>query len=132
VRSCGHVFIDRGDRSQAVGSLAAAKKSLEDRGPTVIMFPEGTRSATGELQPFKRGAFVLAIQTGTEVVPAAIFGSRHVMRKGSWLIRGGTIRIRFGQPISVAGLEVQDRAELTEEARSALLALQSSEQTPAE
>ena len=120
----GTIFIDRDDRSAAVGSLGSARRSLEERCPTIIMFPEGTRSATGELQPFKKGAFVLAIQAGVEVVPAAIFGSRRVMRKGSLLIRSGTITVRFGEPIPIEAYDMARRNELTSAARKALLALQ--------
>jgi 1-acyl-sn-glycerol-3-phosphate acyltransferase len=125
VRACGHVFIDRQDRMQAVESLESARERLKDQSPTIIMFPEGTRSRTGELQAFKKGAFVLAIQTGVEIVPAAISGSRDVMRKGSWLIRSGTIRVRFGEPIETEGLQLDQRNELTLRAHEALAALQS-------
>lgn len=124
IGGCGHIFIDRKDRNSAVESLAFAKEMLEKRSPTVIMFPEGTRSATGELQPFKKGAFVLAIQTGVDVVPAAIVGSREVMRKGSLIIRPGTITVHFGEPIPVEGLALDDRNKLTGQARAALLELQ--------
>ncbi len=126
VRSCGHIFIDRGDRNRAVESLGVARELLEKESPTIIMFPEGTRSADGRLKPFKKGAFVLAIQAGVEVVPAAIFGSREVMRKGSLLIRPGTVRVRFGRPIPVAGMGVENRNELTQQAREALESLQAS------
>jgi 1-acyl-sn-glycerol-3-phosphate acyltransferase len=122
--ACGQIFIDRSDRNRAVESLAVARRELEKSSPTVIMFPEGTRSASGELQPFKKGAFVLAIQSGVDVVPAAIFGSREVMKKGSLLIRPGTVRVRFGAPISVSGLELGDRNQLTERAWQSLADLQ--------
>lgn len=124
VRVCGHIFIDRHDRNRAVESLAAAQERLEAENPTVIMFPEGTRSASGALQPFKKGAFVLAIQTGVDVVPAFIHGARDVMRKGSLLIRPGTITVRFGQPLAVDGLEVEHRTELTVRAQEAVAGLQ--------
>jgi 1-acyl-sn-glycerol-3-phosphate acyltransferase len=124
VAACGHVFIDRTDRRRAVDSLAVVRKKLEEDCSTIIMFPEGTRSRTGELQPFKKGAFVLAIQAGVEVVPAAISGSRSVMRKGSMRIRPGTIRVRFGDPIEVSGLDLDMRNELTKRAHNALAALQ--------
>lgn len=127
VRACGHIFIDRRDRGRAVESLARAREELEGKNPTIIMFPEGTRSRTGALQPFKKGAFVLAIQTGADVVPAAITGSREVMRKGSLLIRPGTVRVRFGEPMSVAGLGIEDRNELTTRARLAVAGLQSAQ-----
>ena len=120
VGACGHIYIDRGDRQAAMESLAVARQRLEDDGPTVIMFPEGTRSASGELQSFKKGAFVLALQTGTDVVPAAIFGSRETMRKGSLLVRPGTIRVRFGTPIPVGDYSLEQRNELTRDARAAL------------
>lgn len=124
VRACGHIFIDRKDRKRAMESLTTARQRLEDERPTIIMFPEGTRSPTGALQPFKKGAFVLAIQTGVDLVPAAISGSRDVMRKGSFLIRSGTIRVRFGEPIDVDGLDFDDRNELTARAHGAVAALQ--------
>ena len=124
IRACGHIFIDRQDRNRAVESLETARSRLEEENPTIIMFPEGTRSPTGTLQPFKKGAFVLAIQTGVDVVPAAIFGSRDVMKKGSLLIHPGTVRVCFGEPIGVEGLEFEDRNELTARAHGAVAALQ--------
>ena len=126
VKACGHIFIDRKDRGQAMEMLGNARQRLEDDGPSIIMFPEGTRSGSGELQRFKKGAFVLAIQTGSDVVPTAIFGSRDVMRKGSFWIRPGTIRVRFGEPISVDGYTVDQRDELTNKAWDALKAIQTS------
>ncbi len=125
MRACGHIFIDRQDHTRAVESLEGARRALEETRPTIIMFPEGTRSATGELQPFKKGAFVLAIQTGVEVVPAAISGSRAVMRKHAWRIRPGTVRVRFGTPIPVGEYGLGQRDELTARARAALLRLRS-------
>lgn len=123
--ACGHIFIDRSDRNRSIQSLGEANKKLDEASPTIIMFPEGTRSATGALQPFKKGAFVLAIQSGVDIVPAAITGSREIMRKGSWKIRpGATIGVRFGEPISVDGLTLDDRNELTERARRAVAELQ--------
>lgn len=120
-RACGHISIDRHDIGSAIESLGAARRKLEADRPTVVLFPEGTRSATGELRPFKKGAFVLAIQTGVEVIPAAIVGSREVMAKGSWRIRTGrTIHVRFGEPLSVEGLKMEDRDTLTRAARAAV------------
>ena len=123
IERCGHIFIDRGDREKALRSLEEARVKLEKEKSTVIMFAEGTRSETGELQRFKKGPFVLAIQTGADVVPAAITGSRDVMRKGSFLIRSGTIKIRLGEPIPVRALTIADRDGLMAEAREALLGL---------
>ena len=125
--ACGHIFIDRGDRRQSVGSLEVAKQKLNEASPTVVMFPEGTRSADGVLQRFKKGAFVLAIQAGVDIVPAAIFNTRDIMPKGTLKIRGGhTINVRSPQPPPVAGLTMDDRNELTERAWQAVKELQAS------
>ncbi|MFQ5537427.1 MAG: lysophospholipid acyltransferase family protein [Gemmatimonadota bacterium] len=131
-RSCGHIGIDRKDRAKAIESLAVAKRRLEEERPTVILFAEGTRSRDGRLQPFKKGAFVLAIQTGVEIVPAAIIGARDVMKKGSLLIHPGTIRIRFGEPVPVERLTMEDRNDLARRTREAVAALLESASLPEE
>ena len=123
-QACGHIAIDRGNRERSIKSLAVVRQKLEEERPTVIMFPEGTRSLTGELKRFKKGAFLLALQTGVEIVPAAIIGSFEIMPKGRWRIYSGTITIRFGEPIQVDGMTVDDRDVLIGQARSAILALQ--------
>jgi 1-acyl-sn-glycerol-3-phosphate acyltransferase len=120
VDACGHIFIDRKNHQAALESLAEVRETLAKRKPTVIMFPEGTRSATGELQPFKKGAFVLAIQANTDIVPTAVLGSRAIMRKHSLLIHPGTITIRFGERIAVAGMSMEQRDQLIQETRGAL------------
>lgn len=122
-QACGHIAINRQDRQSAIESLALARRRLEEERPTVILFPEGTRSRDGVLRPFKKGAFVLAIQTGVEVVPAAVVGSRDVMPKGSWRIRSGTVTVRFGEPIPVDGFDVGQRDQLTHRARTAVAGL---------
>jgi 1-acyl-sn-glycerol-3-phosphate acyltransferase len=120
---CGHIYIDRKDHQSALLSLQDAKEKLAREKPTVIMFPEGTRSETGELQRFKKGAFVMAIETGAEIVPAAILGSRAIMPKHSLLIRSGTMTVRFGEPIPVAGLTLEQRDDLMRDTRKALAGL---------
>ena len=127
IERCGHIYIDRSDHQKALRSLAEARVKLEREKPTVIMFPEGTRSETGELQRFKKGAFVLAIQTGAEIVPAAIFGSRRVMPKHSFLIHSGTIVVRLGSPIPVDSLTMDDRDRLIGQVREGLTGMLGSE-----
>ena len=122
-QACGHIAIDRGNRKKAIESLAIARRKLEDERPTVIMFPEGTRSESGELMKFKKGAFLLAIQTGVELIPVGISGSREIMSRKSWLIRPGTVTVRFGTPIEVAGMGVDDRDALIGQARTAVQSL---------
>lgn len=116
-QACGHISIDRQDRASAIESLEEAARQIRERDTTIVMFPEGTRSADGELQSFKKGAFVLAIQARVPVVPVGIVGSRDVLAKHRWRIRPGTIRIRIGEPIPVEGLTHEDRDALVLEAR---------------
>ncbi len=130
IERCGHVYIDRGDHQRALKSLEEARVKLEKEKPTVIMFPEGTRSETGELQRFKKGAFVLAIQTGADVVPAAISGSRQVMPKHSLLIHAGTVVVRLGTPIPVGSLTMADRDALMAQVRERLTGMLGSAEQP--
>ncbi len=122
-RVCGHISIDRSDRNRAIASLQEAGGRIWDEDKVIIMFPEGTRSRDGGLKPFKKGAFILAIQAGVPILPVAVVGSRAVMPKGSWRIRPGEIEIRVGTPIPVAGLAHDDRDRLRVEAWRAVAAL---------
>jgi 1-acyl-sn-glycerol-3-phosphate acyltransferase len=121
--AAGHIPIDRTDRRAAIRSLERAGETLREHGGVVVMFPEGTRSADGGLRPFKKGAFMLALQLGVPVIPAAVSGSREIMRKGSMLVHPGTMKIRIGAPIPVEGLTVDDRDVLVERAHGAVRAL---------
>ena len=117
-QAAGHVSVDRSDRQRAVASLAVAGRRIRDEQSSIIIFPEGTRSLTGELLPFKKGAFVLALENGIEIVPAAVIGTLHIMPKDRWRVRSGRIILRFGAPEPVTGLEAKDRDALVERVRS--------------
>ena len=118
--ACGHIAIDRSDLSAAVQSLERAAEKIRSDDATIVMFPEGTRSPTGELQPFKKGAFMLALKADVPVVPVGILGSREVMPKHGWLVRPGKIRMRIGEPISVDDYSVKRRDELVRTAHEAV------------
>ncbi len=122
-KTCGHISVDRSDRARAVASLEAAARRMRDERLAVILFPEGTRSLDGELHPFKKGAFVLALQSGVPLLPVGIRGSREVMPKGSFRIRSGEIVIRVGEPIPVAGKGMAARDRLQDEGRARILEL---------
>lgn len=121
--AAGHISIDRGDTQSAIRSLREAGAKVRRENATVVIFPEGTRSATGELLPFKKGAFMLAIETGVEVVPAAVIGGRGILPKGGWRVRSGTIIIRFGSPIPTADFTVKRRDELIASVRQSMQTL---------
>ena len=101
LRHTGHVIIDRSNHEQAIASLRAARAQMLD-GVSVIIFPEGTRAPTDdELLPFKKGGFMLALETGFPVVPMAVRGSRRLLPKGSRSVAAGEIDLVIGAPIAV-------------------------------
>jgi 1-acyl-sn-glycerol-3-phosphate acyltransferase len=123
IMMCGHITVDRGDRSAAIESLEQAAQQIRSDNSTIVLFPEGTRTRTGDLQKFKKGAFVLAIQARVPIVPVAIRGTRAIMPKGAWRIRPGPIDITIGEPIPVEGLVHDDRDVLRQQAYAAVATL---------
>ena len=101
----GHLLIDR---ARAGRSTLASIASLMGRGHSLILFPEGTRSIDGEVLRFKPGIFSLAIEANLPVVPVAVIGSRHVMRKGRLMTCPGNVELVVHQPLSTVGLGRSD------------------------
>ena len=118
----GFVPLERGNREQSLPAIERAAEALRD-GNSFLIFPEGTRSRTGELLPFKKGGFVMAIGGQAPIVPVAINGTRDAMRKGSLIIRPVTVTVSFGAPIATAGLTLDDRDRLVATVRAAVAAL---------
>ncbi len=117
-----YVGIDRHDRQQSAQAIARAA-DLVRRGLSFLVYAEGTRSRTGELLPFKKGGFIMAIQAQAPVVPVAITGARDAMRKGSAIIRPVTVSVRIGVPVQTQGMTFEDRDRLMAEVRSRIEAL---------
>ena len=118
----GFVAVDRADRRKSIASVDTAVESLR-RGNSFLIFPEGTRSRTGELLPFKKGGFIMALQAQVPVMPVAVSGGRASMRKGSAIVRPVKVTVRIGPPVQTDGLTVDDRDTLIERARVAVQAL---------
>ncbi len=94
----GYIFIDRSNHRQAVKTLDKAAEQIRN-GKSVLVFPEGTRSDTGVIMPFKKGPFALAVKAGVAICPVTIEGSGRVMPKNSWKIQPGPIKLMIGAPI---------------------------------
>jgi 1-acyl-sn-glycerol-3-phosphate acyltransferase len=121
-RMGGFIPIDRHKKESAMRSIEAAARSIK-AGASFLIFPEGTRSKTDEMLPFKKGGFIMAIKAGAPIVPVAIQGGRAAMRRGSKIIRPVRVSIRAGRPIETAGLTLDDRDALIVRVREAMAAL---------
>jgi 1-acyl-sn-glycerol-3-phosphate acyltransferase len=123
----GFVPIERGNRDKAMASISRGAEALRS-GLSFLIFPEGTRSRTGELLAFKKGGIIMAIEAQVPLVPVGIHGGRQAMRKGSAIIYPADITVRIGPPIPTAGLTIADRDALSRQLRTAVHALLTDEQ----
>jgi 1-acyl-sn-glycerol-3-phosphate acyltransferase len=119
MRRAGHIMIDRFNRARAFEAYAQAAETIRS-GISPIVFPEGTRSPTGELQPFKNAPFGLAIAAQVPIVPVYVDGTYRILRKGGLRLRPMPIRIQIGEPIPTAGLSADDREGLRDRVRAAI------------
>ena len=94
----GYIFINRSNRRAAVQTLDAAALRIR-AGTSIVVFPEGTRSETGAILPFKKGPFALAVKAKVAICPVTIEGTGKVMPKNSWRITPGPVRVKVGSPI---------------------------------
>lgn len=111
MRAVDFIAIDRSHGREAVQSLNDAAQRITE-GSSVILFPEGTRSPDGHLQPFKTGAVVLAIKAGVELVPVGFNGTHQALPKNRLLARGGEVVLRIGQPLPSKDFKAKDKQEL--------------------
>ena len=118
----GFVPIERRNTEQSSQAIERAALALTN-GDSFMIFPEGTRSRTGELLPFKKGGFLMAIKGQAPIVPVAISGARRAMEKGSPVIYPVTVTVKIGNPIETENLEVAERNRLIRETRSSLESL---------
>jgi 1-acyl-sn-glycerol-3-phosphate acyltransferase len=98
MRIGGHIEVDRQHHAQAIASLKAAGRTIR-AGTSLIVFPEGTRSKDGQIHPFKKGPFVVAMEAGVPVVPVAISGAGGITPKKQIAVHPGTIRIALADPV---------------------------------
>jgi len=116
MRMAGDIPVKRGSRESAIQALAECRKRLQNR-VSVMIFPEGTRSPTGELLPFKDGAFKLAIETGAPILPIAVAGTRECMAKHSFQFRRARAKARVLDAIPTVGMTNSDIPALRDRTR---------------
>lgn len=122
MQAANMIFIDRQNRIKAMESMKKAGE-LVAKGNHVITFPEGTRSATGEVAMFKRGSFIMALAGNVDVVPVAIVGARAMLPKGSFTIKPGRVEVRFGEPLRASDFDTNDPNEFANVARNKVVEL---------
>ena len=118
LRRTGHILVDRRRPDRA--AIFEWADRLLSQGLSLIVYPEGTRSGDGRVQRFKPGSFQIALQAGLPVVPLSIVGTRHVMRKGAFIARPGTVRLVLHDPIDTRGLAGADPRQFAERVRDIL------------
>ena len=118
----GFVPVERSNRERAMAAIQRGAALLRS-GISFLIFPEGTRSRTGQLLPFKKGGFIMAIESQVPIVPVAVRGGRDAMRKGSAFVRPVTVNVHVGAPILTKGLTLADRDDLIGRVRAEIEAL---------
>ena len=113
MRASGYISIDRSNRRSAMRSLQEAADTIRS-GTSVLIFPEGTRSLDGNLQPFKKGGFVLTVDAGDPVIPIIICGTWSIMPKDRWMIRPQPVTMHIMPPVDTAAFSRKTKDDLME------------------
>jgi 1-acyl-sn-glycerol-3-phosphate acyltransferase len=122
LQRAGHIPVFRGNARQNLKTLVMAAETVQKRGISLLIFPEGGRSQDGTLGQFSEGAAYIAIKAGVPLVPLTLQGTRAVLPFGSGLPRPGRIRMLIGDPIPTEGLSLKCREQLTAQVRAQIAA----------
>jgi 1-acyl-sn-glycerol-3-phosphate acyltransferase len=117
----GHIYIDRSDRQTAIASLAAAKKKIVN-GTSILFFPEGTRSSSGEMRQFKKGAFVMALDLGIPILPVTVLHTDKILPSRTMDLFPGRAGMVVHEPIEVSGYGMERLEELMSTVRDVIQA----------
>jgi len=116
----GCIFINRGDPRQSLTAINDAAEQLK-AGHSLVIFPEGTRSADGTVGPFKAGGLKLAMKARVPIVPVTISGSKNIMPKGSSLIRSAQVKVIISPPLILDELDGMDSNQISEKVRNIII-----------
>ena len=120
--AAGFVPVDRGKKGRTLATIDTALKRLEG-GRWLVVFPEETRTRTGDLLPFKAGAALIAVRSGRPILPLGIAGTFRIQQRGGFTISPSRVAVSVGEPIDVSGKTAADRAEITARLRETVSAL---------
>ncbi len=120
LKHLGVVFVDRKDRKKAIEAMKPAVESLKN-GVSIAVAPEGTRSRTTKLGPFKKGPFHLAMQAGVPIIPIVIKNAHHALPKGSSLVRPTTIEVVVLDPVDLSNWKRKNLDKHIEKVRNMFL-----------
>lgn len=120
-KAAGHIFVKRGNTAAAVQSLKEAERVLHD-GVCTVIFPEGTRSADGQVGRFKRGALQIALDLKLPIVPISLSGCYEVMNRREFYAHHHPVHMHIGKPIDVSALAEEDVQQAIEQLREAVIA----------
>ena len=123
----GFIFVDRDNTSDAIDSLNELKSDIKNTPRSVVVFPEGTRSSSNQLQSFKKGAAVLSINTGLPIIPVYIMGSFDWWDTKNFRKNSNKIVINFGKPIITENKQYEDRKNITNSIKKEIIKLQNNE-----
>lgn len=116
----GYIIVDRRNRASAIRSLHKAAKKIK-KGVSVIMFPEGTRTEGGDIQQFKKGAFILAMDLKLDIIPCTIHGGTKVNPRRTLIVNKGTIHIKVDKPIPISEYNTDNKDQLIERVRNTII-----------
>jgi 1-acyl-sn-glycerol-3-phosphate acyltransferase len=119
MRGCGYISIDRSNREAAFASIRQAADTIRGKA-SVLIFPEGTRSTDGKLLPFKKGGFVLAVDSGVPILPIGIYGTGDILPKKRLILDPRSVVLWIGAPIDTSGYRRETKDALMAEVRQAL------------
>jgi 1-acyl-sn-glycerol-3-phosphate acyltransferase len=126
----GHLLIDRGNRGRAVEALRDTAALMKQHQLGVWIMPEGTRSETGRLLPFKHGFVYLAVATGFPIVPIVYHGVHHSWTKGSWRIRPMDLDVEVLAPIDTSGWREEEATQRAQEVHDLFVRVLREDQRP--